>query len=319
MGGNSSSGKSVTACDKITPHFPARLLPEDSEKRVLSVLCSPSLSLEVASHLSGEQMAVAAQSCVAWREISMDEDLWRLFCTREVETSSNMGSWRSTYIDLVAGTFDAPLPDPVNKDEYGIYDYLCKIILIGDSNVGSSSYMQRLVNDCFQSRQPRVFGIDFGVMTVQCCKQQLKLQIRDKQGQELPLFYRGASIVLVLYDITDRESFEDCTEQMEKTRRYAPENVSVGLVGCKSDLEHKREVQIEEGAALAAAWEQQLGSCRVFFTETSSLTGKNIERATARVVREWLKLRLKLMLQSEKAPAPAPKPPEPTKSKCVLC
>ena len=87
-------GLTAAECDKITAHFPARPLPEDSEVRVLSVLCSPSLSLEVARHLSGDQMAVAAQSCVVWREISMDEELWRLFCTREGE--SKMGCCRST-------------------------------------------------------------------------------------------------------------------------------------------------------------------------------------------------------------------------------
>ena len=303
-------------CDKIATHFPARPIPGDSEEHVMSVLCSPWLSLEVASHLSGEQMPVAAQCCVAWREISMDEDLWQLYCTREGETRIEMESWRSTYIDLLAGRFAAPLPDYVSaKNDGRAFDYLCKFLLVGNSGAGKTSYMVRLVDDCFP---PPVIGVEFKVKTVQFRKQQVKFQVWDTPDQRYyrPTYghYRGTHIVLVLYDIASRESFENCQRYMPLIQLHAPENVVVGLVGCKSDLEHQREVQTQEGVALAAAWEQEQSSRGVFFTETSSLTGKNVERATARVVREWLKL----MQQIEETPAPA-EAPAPAKSKCVLC
>lgn len=242
----------------------------------------------------------------------MDEDLWQLYCTREGEARSEMESWRSTYIDLLAGRFAAPLPEYVSaKNDGRTFDYLCKFLLVGNSGAGKTSFFERLLDDCFHTdRFHTLIGVDFKIKTVQCRKQQVKLQVWDAphgNTRYRPTYgcYRGAHIVLVLYDIASRESFEFCHRYMQLIQSHAPENVVVGLVGCKSDLEHQREVQTQEGVALAAAWEQEQSSRGVFFTETSSLTGKNVERATARVVREWLKL----MQQIEETPAPAEKHP----------
>eukprot|EP00657_Telonema_sp_P-1_P004108 TRINITY_DN19512_c0_g1_i1.p1 TRINITY_DN19512_c0_g1~~TRINITY_DN19512_c0_g1_i1.p1 ORF type:complete len:125 (-),score=29.92 TRINITY_DN19512_c0_g1_i1:94-468(-) len=93
-----------------------------------------------------------------------------------------------------------------------------------------------------------------------------------------------------MYDLTDRDSFDDVsTRWMEDIEQNAPEDVVVGLVGCKSDLSRKRRVSTEEGAALAVELGERLGQ-RVWFTETSSKTDARVDQACLRMVRSALRV-----------------------------
>ena len=105
----------------------------------------------------------------------------------------------------------------------------------------------------------------------------VKMQIWDTAGQErfrtiTSSYYRGAHGIIVVYDVTDRESFKNVENWMKEISRYASENVSKLLVGNKSDIEGKKVVSYEEGKELA----DQLG---VKFLETSAKTAQNVESA----------------------------------------
>eukprot|EP00656_Telonema_subtile_P016408 TRINITY_DN18663_c0_g1_i1.p3 TRINITY_DN18663_c0_g1~~TRINITY_DN18663_c0_g1_i1.p3 ORF type:complete len:199 (-),score=41.71 TRINITY_DN18663_c0_g1_i1:62-658(-) len=163
-------------------------------------------------------------------------------------------------------------------------------------------HIARFVDGGFESDFTVTVGVEFKIKRVRCKGRDVKIQIWHTASLERfsrsGTMYRGASIVLVAYDITDRRSFDSCGRWFGEVLRFAPDRVLVGLVGCKLDLEADRVVSTEEGAALAASWERPLrariSECgigaapRVCFTETSSKTGQNAERCVARLLRRWV-------------------------------
>eukprot|EP01084_Bolivina_argentea_P178536 308593_1 len=92
------------------------------------------------------------------------------------------------------------------------YDYLIKLLLVGDSNVGKSSLLLRFNNNSFNSSQFMTIGIDFKIKTVEIDGKRVKLQLLDNAGQErfrtiTTAYYRGVDGILLVYDITDEFSF----------------------------------------------------------------------------------------------------------------
>jgi Ras-related protein Rab-1A len=128
------------------------------------------------------------------------------------------------------------------------------------------------------------------------------MQIWDTAGQErfrtiTSSYYRGAHGIIVVYDVTDRESFKNVGNWMKEISRYASENVSKLLVGNKSDIEGKKVVTYEEGKELA----DQLG---VKFLETSAKTAQNVEQAFLTMAGE-IKARVAPACQATSAAAPS--------------
>ena len=135
----------------------------------------------------------------------------------------------------------------LNKD----FDYLFKIVLIGDSNVGKSQLLSRFSKDAFNLESRATIGVEFATKTMTKNEKQLKVQIWDTAGQEkyramASSYYRGASGVLIIFDITKRSSFENVTTWLDEVRNQSKEGVEAVLIGNKSDLQNQRTVSQEE-------------------------------------------------------------------------
>ena len=132
------------------------------------------------------------------------------------------------------------------------YDYLFKVLLIGNSGVGKSSLLLRFADDVFTDNFMPTIGVDFKIRTIEVDGKTIKLQIWDTAGQErfktiTSSYYKGAHGIIVTYDITDRESFSAIENWMGEVEKHASDNISRILVGNKSDMEDSRQVSSDEG------------------------------------------------------------------------
>lgn len=157
------------------------------------------------------------------------------------------------------------------------YDYLFKLLLIGDSGVGKSCLLLRFADDTYTESYISTIGVDFKIRTIELDGKTIKLQIWDTAGQErfrtiTSSYYRGAHGIIVVYDITDQESFNNVKQWLQEIDRYACENVNKLLVGNKCDLTTKRAVE----TTAAKEYADQLG---IPFLETSAKTSTAVEQA----------------------------------------
>ncbi|XP_061345742.1 ras-related protein RABE1c-like [Gastrolobium bilobum] len=156
------------------------------------------------------------------------------------------------------------------------YDYLIKLLLIGDSGVGKSCLLLRFTDDSFNTSFITTIGIDFKIRTVALDGKRAKLQIWDTAGQErfktiTTAYYRGAMGILLVYDITDESSFDNIRNWFRNIEEHASDNVNKILVGNKVDMdESKRAVPTSRGQALADEY-------GIKFFETSAKTNLNVE------------------------------------------
>ncbi|KAH0792161.1 Ras-related protein RABD1 [Histomonas meleagridis] len=155
------------------------------------------------------------------------------------------------------------------------YDYLFKVLIIGNSGVGKSCLLLRFAEDMFSDNYISTIGVDFKIKKIELEGKSIKLQIWDTAGQErfrtiTKSYYRGSNGIVVVYDITDRESFEQVSHWMTEIDSHASSDVCRLLVGNKCDLDDKRAVKTEEGEALA----RQFG---IPFLETSAKDSKNVD------------------------------------------
>jgi len=155
-------------------------------------------------------------------------------------------------------------------------DFVFKIALVGNSGVGKSCVMSRFADDDprFVECHLSTIGVDFKIRSIALDDKHVKLQIWDTAGQErfrtiTQGYYRGAHGIVVVYDLTDRRSFDQVRDWLSEIERYALAHCCVMLVGNKCDLVSQRVVSTAEGEALAA----ELG---VPFLETSAKQDQNV-------------------------------------------
>ncbi|VEU23020.1 DEKNAAC104082 [Brettanomyces naardenensis] len=157
------------------------------------------------------------------------------------------------------------------------YDYLFKLLLIGSSGVGKSSILLRWTDSRFSKFYVSTIGVDFKIKTIQLDGKTVKLQVWDTAGQErfrtiTSSYYRGAHGIIIVYDVTDQESFNDVNQWLQEIDRYATSGVQKLLVGNKCDLADKRVVDY----AVAKEFADSRG---IPFIETSAAEDTNIEQA----------------------------------------
>ena len=155
------------------------------------------------------------------------------------------------------------------------YDYLFKLLLIGDSGVGKSCLLLRFADDTYTESYISTIGVDFKIRTMEIEGKTVKLQIWDTAGQErfrtiTSSYYRGAHGIIVVYDVTDQTSFKNVRQWLQEIDRYACENVTKILVGNKCDLISKRVVDTNSAKEFA----DNLG---IPYLETSAKTAVNVE------------------------------------------
>ena len=137
--------------------------------------------------------------------------------------------------------------------------------------------LQRAADDTYTESYISTIGVDFKIRTIELDGKTIKLQIWDTAGQErfrtiTSSYYRGAHGIIIVYDITDRDSFDNVKQWLNEIDRYACENVNKLLVGNKSDLDSKRQVEFDEAKAFA----DERG---IPFLETSAKSATNVEKA----------------------------------------
>ncbi|KAF7189107.1 GTP-binding protein ypt1 [Pseudocercospora fuligena] len=171
-------------------------------------------------------------------------------------------------------TGEGPLP----------YDYLFKLLLIGDSGVGKSCLLLRFADDTYTESYISTIGVDFKIRTIELDGKTVKLQIWDTAGQErfrtiTSSYYRGAHGICVVYDVTDMDSFNNVKQWLQEIDRYATEGVNKLLVGNKSDMTDKKVVEY----TVAKEFADSLG---IPFLETSAKNASNVEQAFLTMARQ---------------------------------
>lgn len=161
------------------------------------------------------------------------------------------------------------------------YDYLFKVIVVGDGAVGKTALSFRFDTGKFEQSYKMTIGADFFVKIIEVeargMKHRVKLQIWDTAGQERfgsirPLYYRGANGGFVVFDVTNRKSFINLEKKwFNEVYQYCG-HIPLILLGNKIDLEELRAVSMNEGQEIATEQELQ-------FFETSAKTGQNVDKA----------------------------------------
>jgi Ras-related protein Rab-8A len=166
--------------------------------------------------------------------------------------------------------------DNMARTKSEAYDYQLKLLTLGDSAVGKTCGLLRYCNDTFSSTFITTIGIDFKIKTILLDGKKIKLQVWDTAGQErfrtiTESYYRGAHGIVLMYDITNRATFNNVKEWMRSIDEHA-KGTTVILVGNKCDLEDRRDVTRIEGEALAKKYKLQ-------FFETSAKKGIGLKEA----------------------------------------
>ncbi|CAN3365060.1 GTP-binding protein Ypt1p [Diutina catenulata] len=164
------------------------------------------------------------------------------------------------------------------------FDYLFKLLLIGDSGVGKSALLLRFSDDTYTPDYISTIGVDFKIRTVELDGKTIKLQIWDTAGQErfrtiTSSYYRGAHGIIIVYDVTDQESFNNVKQWLQEIDRYATGGVMKLLVGNKADLTDKKIVEYTAAKEFADALD-------IPFLETSALSSTNVEQAFFTMARQ---------------------------------
>ncbi|XP_030530866.2 ras-related protein Rab2BV-like [Rhodamnia argentea] len=179
------------------------------------------------------------------------------------------------------------------------YDYLFKIVLIGDSGVGKSNILSRFTRNEFCLESKSTIGVEFATRTLQVDGKTVKAQIWDTAGQEryraiTSAYYRGAVGALLVYDITKRRTFDNVQRWLRELRDHADSNIVIMLAGNKSDLNHLRAVSAETAEAMA---ERE----NLSFLETSAREAFNIENAFQKVLLDIYHIISRKALAAEEA------------------
>ena len=161
-----------------------------------------------------------------------------------------------------------------NRSEY---TYSIKFIIVGDSSVGKSNILLRFSRNIFDPGHQATLGIEFANKHVLYNNIDYLVQVWDTAGQEnfrsvTRAYYKAAAVAMVVYDITNEESFEHIKQWIKDCKDLAPKSVQLVLIGNKTDLEDKRAIIEQRGIELAK-------ENNMLFFETSALNGNGVENA----------------------------------------
>ena len=188
-----------------------------------------------------------------------------------------------------------------NSIEENDYDIKLKIMLLGDSTVGKTSILRRYCKNEFSNKYATTIGIDFQFKNMIKFDKRIRLQIWDTAGQErykvvAKNYFNSSDGFVILYDITNKESFQNVTSWVSQINDIASKAVKFILFGNKNDLEEARIVKKNEGENMAKKYS-------MLFYETSAKTGENINEGFDFLVNEILKEDGRLSKLSKKSDA----------------
>ncbi|TKR96299.1 hypothetical protein L596_010341 [Steinernema carpocapsae] len=162
------------------------------------------------------------------------------------------------------------------------YEYLFKVVLVGDTGVGKTNLISRYMDDRFDPNERQTIGVDMATTCVQVHGHTIKAQIWDTAGQDrygsiVPTYYKHALGAILVYNITETQSFQNARRWLNDIQKYANRDMMVLLVGNKTDLEELRVVPMEEAKEFAV--ENGLS-----FIETSALNNDNVRTAFSKIL-----------------------------------
>ena len=183
-------------------------------------------------------------------------------------------------------SFLASESDKTENPEY-------KLIFLGDQSVGKSCILNRFMNDTFTEEYQATIGLDFQSKNVQIDNQDIHLLLYDTAGQEkfralIPMYTRDANIILLVYDVTSKDSFLHLSDWLRDLTNVKKEEVIFAVVGNKTDLDDRREVNSNEGENYA----KENG---FIFKEVRARTGEGINELFDVILKEMLKKKPKLL------------------------
>ncbi len=155
-------------------------------------------------------------------------------------------------------------------------DAVYKILLLGDSEVGKSCFLMRYADNVFVENYITTIGLDYKLKYVQLDSgEMIKVQLWDTAGQDryrtiAKNYYKGSHGILLLYDITKRNSFENIREWIKDIKEEVYEKAIIFLIGNKIDKNSERKITTEQGVKLAEEY-------NLPFFEASAKTGENVD------------------------------------------
>ena len=183
----------------------------------------------------------------------------------------NRSLTHTIHFQKMAGTGDS-FNNPLRK---------FKLVFLGEQSVGKTSLITRFMYDSFDNTYQATIGIDFLSKTMYLEDRTVRLQLWDTAGQErfrslIPSYIRDSTVAVVVYDITNANSFHQTSKWIDDVRTERGSDVIIMLVGNKTDLSDKRQVSTEEG-------ERKAKELNVMFIETSAKAGYNVKQLFRRV------------------------------------
>ncbi|KAL6710419.1 GTPase Ryh1 [Coniothyrium glycines] len=156
-----------------------------------------------------------------------------------------------------------------------------KLVFLGEQSVGKTSLITRFMYDSFDNTYQATIGIDFLSKTMYLEDRTVRLQLWDTAGQErfrslIPSYIRDSSVAVVVYDITNKKTFENTRKWVDDVRGERGNDVIIVLVGNKTDLNDKREVTTAQG-------EEEAKKNNLMFIETSAKVGHNVKALFKRI------------------------------------
>ena len=173
-----------------------------------------------------------------------------------------------------------------------------KILVLGDPSVGKSCFLIRYTEDTFQDVYLSTIGMDCKYKDVILEEDKsIRLQIWDTAGQDrfrsiTKNLYKGAAGIMLIYDITNRNTFDNVKKWVNSIKEEVTSKVVIILVGNKIDLDKKRQVQTDEGEQIAEEFDMP-------FFECSALTGENINLAFETLAKKLVEVKAKAKQHGE--------------------
>ena len=180
------------------------------------------------------------------------------------------------------------------------YEFLVKIIIIGDSGVGKTNFMFRFADNTFNSLHVSTVGLDYKskIIILPSSKKKVKIQIWDTAGQDrfrsiTKNYYKGAHGIILIYDITNQKTFENVKNWINQIKEEVSNKVTIILVGNKIDDEDHRVVSTEQGEKMA-------NDFGLMFFECSAKSGVNIDSTFNELVKKTVENYSKVKMEGEK-------------------
>jgi small GTP-binding protein len=156
-----------------------------------------------------------------------------------------------------------------------------KFIIVGSSGVGKTALLRRLTSDTFSPDSHSTIGVEYDSTVVEIDQQMIKLQIWDTAGQEkfrsiAKAYFRNAVGVLLCFDLTDQQTFDDVSMWLNEIRSICDQSIVILLIGNKSDLIPKRVITMTEA-------EHYAQHNHLNYLETSASNGTNVREAFVRL------------------------------------